>query len=966
MSYLSDEPDIALADLAWTLRERRAVLPFRTFFSASGLDALAAKITARLRQGGPNIGVKALPSPRPGRRRGILGVFTGQGAQYARMGAELIEQSPLANRIVEDLETMLYELGVDERPSWSLRAEILANASSSRVHQAAISQPLCTAVQVMMVDLLRAAKVDFCAVIGHSSGEIAAAYAAGFLTAREAIYIAYYRGFHLDSAASPNGKGLLGGMLAVGMSMENASGICARDRFAGRVSVAASNSSASVTISGDEDAIAELQVVLDAGETFNRRLKVDKAYHSAHMKPCGSAYVRSLEACVRKRQVQETGYSCTWYSSVYNEAIDPAIGVPYDYWAENMARPVLFSQALTSATTEVDFGIAIEVGAHPALKGPASQTIEEVLLSKKTVPYFGMLSRGTSAVDAFSTTLGRLWCTLGPQHMNLDDCEKAMSGHRTRKYSVVKGLPSYPWEHGTSYWHEARVSRHLRRRNKRVHPLLGHTTPDSTLHHQSWRHLLRIKEMEWLSGHAIQGQVVFPAAGYICAALEASRQVAGNRDVRMIELVDFAIHHAVILPEDDAGVEVLIELVHTAIARSDRFEAKFTYSAAVGHDVEVLTLAASATVVIKFGPPSTSLLPPSSIGSTLAHATSVDTDSFYSALAELGYEFGGRFCSLSRLTRGHRRSSSVVRVEPPDDETESLLIYPAELDAVFQAILLACSYPNDEQLRVLHLPTSIDLIRVNPTLCSARDTKLTHLLPIEGAIVPVADGGNGIVGDANVFPPDSPNGMIQVQGAKLVPFGGAAAEKDDRHLFSTVHWIGRCLDGSGYTSLDQHRHDVMRVMERISAAYLRQLDRQLPADHPSRFDRPLSFYIDHARHITSLIDDGKHGYATEEWRADTPESVAGASSDFSELPDVRLMHLVGEHMPRVLRGETTMMAEFQKADILGDYYMNGVVIQASVSWVIGIMRQIAQHFPHLHILEIGRSWMSLLQISDVN
>ena len=434
----------------------------------------------------------------------------------------------------------------------------------------------------------------------------------------------------------------------------------------------------------------------------------------------------------------------------------------------------------------------------------------------------------------------------------------------------------------------------------------------------------------------------------------------------MIELVDFAIHHAVILPEDDAGVEVLIELVHTAIARSDRFEAKFTYSAAVGHDVEVLTLAASATVVIKFGPPSTSLLPPSSIGSTLAHATSVDTDSFYSALAELGYEFGGRFCSLSRLTRGHRTSSSVVRVEPPDDETESLLIYPAELDAVFQAILLACSYPNDEQLRVLHLPTSIDLIRVNPALCSARDTKLTHLLPIEGAIVPVADGGNGIVGDANVFPPDSPNGMIQVQGAKLVPFGGAAAEKDDRHLFSMVHWIGRCLDGPGYTSLDQHRHDAMRVMERISAAYLRQLDRQLPADHPSRFDRPLSFYIDHARHITSLINDGKHGYATEEWRADTPESVAGASSDFSELPDVRLMHLVGEHMPRVLRGETTMMAEFQKADILGDYYMNGVVIQASVSWVIGIMRQIAQHFPHLHILEIGRSWMSLLQISDVN
>ncbi|KAJ8112708.1 hypothetical protein ONZ43_g5332 [Nemania bipapillata] len=952
-SYLSGEPDIALQDLAWTLRQRRAAQVFRASFSVTSLNDLAAKIAARLQQGDSSIGVKALPPPLAGQHRGILGVFTGQGAQYARMGAELIEQSPLASRVIKDLEMMLSDLPVDERPSWSLRAEILANATSSRVHQAAISQPLCTAVQILMVDFLRAAKVNFCAVVGHSSGEIAAAYAASFLTAREAIYVAYYRGFHLCSATSPNNKRLLGGMLAVGTSMEKASELCARDQFDGRVSVAASNSSSSVTISGDEDAIAELQVILDTEKTFNRRLKVDKAYHSNHMRPCVSAYVRSLKACVRERQVQETGYSCTWYSSVFDEAIDPAVGVSCDYWAENMAKPVLFSQAITRATTEADFEIAIEVGAHPALKGPASQTMQEILSSEKAVPYFGTLSRGTSAVDAFSATLGQLWCILGPHYINLDNCEKALSGNWTKKHNVVKGLPTYPWEHGTSYWHEARASRHMRRRKKPVHPLLGHMTTDSTLHHQSWRHMLRTKEIGWLSGHAIQGQVVFPAAGYICSALEASRLLARDSNVRLFELTDFTIHHAVVLPEDDAGVEVLIELVHIVGTRSDRLEARFTYSAAVGHDVETLTLAASATVVVKLGSPSISLLPPRSTSLPLPHATNVDTDSFYSALADLGYEFSGPFCSLSQLTRIHGRSCSIVRVEPLEEESQSLLIHPAELDAAFQAILLACSYPRDEQLRVLHLPTSIRLIRVNPALYSARDLKHTQLLPIEAAIVPRVDGENAIVGDVNVFPPDSANGMVQLHGAELVPFGGAAAEKDDRQLFSTVQWINSRLDGSDYTPLSQHQHDAMRVLERISAAYLRQLDRQLPADHPSRFERPLSSYIDHARHITSLVDHGKHGHATEEWIADTPESVARASRDFSELPDVRLMHLVGERMLRVLRGETTMTAEFHKTDIVGDYFLNGVMMQASASWITGMMSQITERLPHLNVLEIG-------------
>jgi acyl transferase domain-containing protein len=456
---------------------------------------------------------------------------------------------------VENLELMLAELPINDRPKWSLLDEMLVDGTSSRVHEAAISQPLCTAVQILLVDLLRLAGVDFAAVVGHSSGEITAAYAAGFLTAREAICIAYYRGVHLRSAQSP--RGVRGAMLAVGSSMEDMSKLCGTTVFAGRISVAASNSSSSITISGDEDAIAELQVILNGEKKFNRRLKVDKAYHSAHMMPCFDPYIKSLKTCTRERQLQEPNKSCLWFSSVYESLVDSSSGVSASYWAENMTRPVLFSQALIRASIEANFNVAIEVGAHPALKGPASQTIQDALTShSKTIPYLGTLGRGIPAVDALSTCLGQLWSRVD---ISLDNYERAMRGGKGR-FSVVKNLPSYPWDHTTGYWHESRGSRNMRLRKQPVHSLLGDVTPDSSLHRYSWRNLLRIKEMEWLAGHEIQGQAVFPAAGYICTALEASRLLAGDKEVMLIELENFVIHQAIVLPEDDAGVEVLVSV----------------------------------------------------------------------------------------------------------------------------------------------------------------------------------------------------------------------------------------------------------------------------------------------------------------------------------------------------------------------------------------------------------------------
>ena len=940
-------PQINPRDLAWTLQQRRSLFPYRVSFPASSLDDLRLQIATKLEQENTNVGVKALPASKRGAIK-ILGVFTGQGAQYARMGAELIEKSEIARNIIQKLESDLAQLA--DGPTWSLQAEILADDSSSRTNEAILSQPLCTAIQILLVDLLRLAGVNFDAVVGHSSGEIAAAYAASHLTARDAICIAYYRGMHVQKASSPNGTDIKGAMVAVGSSMNDIAEICEDEAFLGRIAVAASNSSSSVTVSGDDDAITELQVILDDEGKFNRRLKVDKAYHSKHMLPCYEPYVESLRRCNVK--VQEPRDTCTWLSSVYNRPVDSDMKLADAYWAENMTQPVLFAEALSSALAAGSYDLALEVGAHPALKGPATQTIQDLL--EKEIPYHGSLARGTSAIEASKTALGFLWSHLDRASINLDTYERALNsdGHR---FTVVKGLPTYQWNHETKYWHESRSSRKMRQRQRQVHSLLGDITSDSAPHNMSWKNLLRESEMEWVSGHKVQSQTVFPASGYLTTALEASRLLAEgtNKDIRLIELRDFVIHQALAFSQDDAGIEVLTSLADITREATDRIRTRFTYSAALEAHADDLTLVASANIEIHLGEVFQSLLPVRK--PALPHVIDVEPERFYAALADLGYDFSGRFRSLSGLRRKHYRATCLMKVRALEDGADPLLIHPAELDAALQSIILAYAYPYDEQLRNLHLPTSIQHIRVNPALLGGADRSQDEFFPVDSAIAPRESDQRGITGHVDLYTDKSSNAAIQIQGANFMPLGGAAAE-EDRRVFSRVHWVNGKPDGleAGLDiPLTQSHRDTVRLLERIATFYLRKFDREVPPSHPMRSEFTTKWYLNYARYITDMVESGKHKWAEKEWLNDSLDDVMEASKPFFHLPDVQIMHLTGEQMPRVFNGETTILEQFRATDILDRYYADGFGLRESGQWVSRTVKQITDRYPHMNIMEIG-------------
>lgn len=150
--------------------------------------------------------------------------------------------------------------------------EILASGTTSRLIEAEFAQPTCTALQIALVNLLARWGILPSAVVGHSSGEIAAAYAAGALTMREAIIIAFYRGY---AAAASKRRGC---MAAVGLGRAHIEQqYCTKD-----VVVACENSASSITISGDEDVLdTVLQAIrADWPDKLARKLRVEKAYHS--------------------------------------------------------------------------------------------------------------------------------------------------------------------------------------------------------------------------------------------------------------------------------------------------------------------------------------------------------------------------------------------------------------------------------------------------------------------------------------------------------------------------------------------------------------------------------------------------------------------------------------------------------------------------------------------------------------
>ncbi|RWQ92174.1 KR domain-containing protein [Paecilomyces variotii] len=480
LAYLRENTD-SLRDLVYTMGARREHLSFR---AASIVHSDMSVTTASFGKA---------PSSPPD----IVMVFAGQGAQWPGMGVELFKSNATFRRSILEMDSVLQSL--PDAPAWSIADEISKEHQTSMLYLSSYSQPICTALQVALVNTLFELNIRPYAVIGHSSGELAAAYAAGRLTASQAVTLAYYRGIVAGKVAQAGYYPFL----------------------RPGVVVACENSPSSVTISGDIDQVQYVmqEISLAHPEILCRQIKSDTAYHSHHMKSVGDTYHSFINPFFRG----ETEVNCQpvhFFSTVTGDELSDGDHVGPKYWQQNLESRVLFQGALENIISRQRSRhlLFLDVSPHSTLAGPIRQTLEQAEVAH---PYVPCLIRFKNCAESFLSTIGQLYSHRQPLDFNM-----LTNPDRTAK--VLTDVPTYPWQHGYSNLYTTRQNNEWLFRKQPKHELLGTRVVDSTDNEPCWRNVLYLEHVTWLRDHKVSGNIVFPAAGYVMMAGEAVRQIGST------------------------------------------------------------------------------------------------------------------------------------------------------------------------------------------------------------------------------------------------------------------------------------------------------------------------------------------------------------------------------------------------------------------------------------------------------
>ncbi|OBG57850.1 type I polyketide synthase [Mycobacterium sp. E735] len=638
LALVNDDPGLRVVDVAWSLVSTRSRFEHRAVLVGADRERLAAGL-AEVAAGEPGAGAAVGRAQPVGK---TVFVFPGQGSQWTGMGAELLDSSAV---FAEHLQRC--EKALAEHVDWSLVDVIRGAPGAPGLDRVDVVQPALWAVMVSLAELWRSVGVVPDAVIGHSQGEIAAAYVAGALSLEDAARVVALRSRLLVELSGA------GGMVSLACGLGRAEELIAG--WGELLNVAAVNGVSAVVVSGELGALDELMVRCEADGVRARRIDVDYASHSRHVDAIRPALAEALAGIAPRTS------SVALFSTVTGELLDTA-ALDADYWYRSIRQTVQFERAVRNACG-AGYGVFVESSPHPVLLAAVEDTVTDCGAGALVVPSLG---RDDGSLQRFWLSAGQAYVAGVPV-----DWRAAIAGLGGRRVD----LPTYGfarqrfWLPGGSTGSGDVATLGLAGAR---HALVGAVVqrPDSGGVVLTGR--LSTAAQPWLADHAVGGTVLFPGAAFVELAIRAGDEVGCGA------IEELTLSAPLVLPATD-GVQV--QVVVGAPAASGERELS-VYSA--GAQSEWVLHAHGSVRPAAVAPSADlSVWPP-------AGATPVDVADGYARLADRGYEYGRSFRGLHAMWR--RGDEIFADVAVPDEaggQDGGFGIHPVLLDAALHAMGVA-------------------------------------------------------------------------------------------------------------------------------------------------------------------------------------------------------------------------------------------------------------------------------------
>lgn len=971
LSLQAEEAELYMENLAFTLGVRRSHLPWRSFIVASSFGQLH-DMQAKL-----SMPIRAVTNPKLGF------IFTGQGAQWYAMGRELLSFTVFRDSIQE---TERHFNGFGCR--WSLIDEILRDKAFSNVDQPEFSQPLCTALQIALVDLLRSFEIHPSVVIGHSSGEIAAAYSVGALSSLSACKVAYYRGLLATTLVRPDRS--RGAMSAIPLSESQVLPYLDQValKFGERdLHVACINSPKNVTVSGGEAHVNYLQEILEGRSIFARKLKVDVAYHSPRMNAIASEYL----ALIKDLEPGESApRPVTYISSVTGTRLSAPDLCHGEYWCKNMVSPVRFAEALghiefhpvKNFTKKLDGShrnIAaahdlLEIGPHSALQTSIRDTLRTKVRGSN-VGYISMLRRKFSAIDTTLEMVGRLHCSGHSVNLHRSNRADGDSLDHSDPLVAIIDLPEYPFDHSKTYWHESRTSKGFRFRKSPRLDLLGSPVADWNPLEARWRNVIKVSEVPWIEDHRINGSLLYPAAGMLVMAIEAANQMADkNRSVKGFKFKDVSFHTPLNLTLDPTGVETMFYLrpVREAI-EGDFISLDFKLCI---HEREqwVENCRGTIKVAYKESPGEVDqgkeadeeVLHYRQIddGANLSCTQAIDSKMLYRRLQQLGYGYGPTFQLLDAVRfDGRGMATADVEISQANaSNAQAHVVHPTSLDAMMQLVFATLIKGKDAMSTMV--PTHIRKLWVSSS--GLRD-------PGHGTVKAVATSAprnyRGIEACISVLDETRRNLLLQMDGLEMMVVSspevsalpGVGATKLCSHLERkpAIALLERPQILEYCERAQKTRVDPVNFFEDLTLLLLMFISKTLESIarmEPQNMNPHHQKYRDWMEKQLERFQKGQLPHSRPEWKdslrdAECYETLCKRVSAANKQG--KLYTAVGQNLGRILSGEVDPLDLLFKGDLARDFYQD---LNSGTNCLHAFgqyLDALAHASPGMRILEIG-------------